>query len=473
MDIAATIEAARAAQASWGAQTLKARLRVIARFRHVFTLRMSDLQKIVEAARPRPPGEALASEILPVAETCAWLQNRAPKVLAPRGVGHGAGLVWRLISRVTVSREPHGVVLIIGPSNYPLGLAGVQALHALTAGNAVIWKPGRGGEASARAFCDITREAALPPSLLCVLDESADAAQAAIRAGVDKVVLTGSASTGSAVLEDLASRIVPATMELSGCDAVFVLPGADLDLVVRALRFGMRFNDGATCIGPHRLFASSEILTALEPRLTEACREIGPCRVDPAVAARVRRLAQEAVEGGARLLTGDLEDDAPYLPILLADASPGMQLLKADTFAPVLSIVSVQDEEDALEAARVCPYALGATVFGPARDAEAFAGRVPAGFVIVNDMIVPLGDPRVPFGGRGRSGFGVTRGAEGLLEMTRIRTVVASRGRSRPHLDAPPETSQAMLSAYMKARHAFTLRERLAGWLGCLRVILK
>jgi delta 1-pyrroline-5-carboxylate dehydrogenase len=92
--------------------------------------------------------------------------------------------------------------------------------------------------------------------------------------------------------------------------------------------------------------------------------------------------------------------------------------------------------EEALAALSLCPYALGASIFGPVEAAIALAARIPAGSICVNDLIVPTADPRLPFGGRGRSGFGVTRGAAGLLEMTVVKTVSVRRGRFRPHLAA-------------------------------------
>lgn len=471
VDIGAELRRVRAAQQNWAARPIRTRLGVIQSMRRAIARDLEALERAAENGRSRPPGASLAAEVAPLLETAAWLVRCAAKILADDPRRRGGGPLWRLASRVRVVREPHGVVLIIGPSNYPLGLAGVQVLHALAAGNGVVWKPGRGGGSAARVLARIAEESGLPKNLLLVLDESPESARAAIEAGVDKVVLTGSAQTGAAVLADLAPRLTPSVMELSGCDAVFVLPGADPDLVVRAVAFGMCLNDGATCIGPHRLFARQEMLDVLAPRLVAACEAMGACRVEESIARRVRRLAREAVREGARLMCGSLEDGEPYRPILLDRARPTMALLQADTFAPTLSLVSVADEHEAIGAAAQCPFALGATVFGPPRKAAAFARRVPAGLVLVNDMIAPLGDPRVPLGARGRSGFGVTRGAEGLLEMTRLKAVVVSRGRARPHFAPWDATTRRAIAAYLVARHGATWWERLGAWWHAVRAV--
>jgi acyl-CoA reductase-like NAD-dependent aldehyde dehydrogenase len=470
-DAAARVRLAREAQPAWADTPLPERLRLLRRFRHDLPARTAALVTIIERVHPRPPGETLAAEVLPLAEACRFLERRAPRILRPRRLPAGLRLLWMGGTQIELRRDSFGVVLVIGPANYPLLLPGVQALQALAAGNAVVLKPGRHSRPAAVAFASALEAAGLEPDLCPVLDEATDAARDAIDAGVDKVVLTGSADTGRAVLAQLAPHLTPATVELSGCDAVFVRHDADLDLVTDALRFGLRLNDGRTCIAPRRVFVHTSLAAKLEFRLRRVAEELGTFAVDPAVAASARRLAREAVEQGARRVWGALEDDAPFAPVILADASPEMELLREDVFAPVLSMVSVESDEAALAAAARCPYALGATVFGSRRAARALARRVPAGAVVVNDMVAPTAEPRMPFGGRGRSGFGVTRGAEGLLEMTRLKAIAVPRGWWRPHLLPAHPSNARMLEAGIAALHAGTLRARLRGWLGLLRAL--
>jgi hypothetical protein len=149
-----------------------------------------------------------------------------------------------------------------------------------------------------------------------------------------------------------------------------------------------------------------------------------------------------------------------------------MALLKDDVFAPVLALVAVAGPDQALAFDAECPYALGASVFGPFAAARDFALRVGAGVVTINDLIVPTADPRLPFGGFGRSGFGRTRGAEGLLEMTAAKAVTAKRGGFRPHLD-PGADAGGMARAYLKAAHGAGVKERLGGAVAMLKAVLK
>jgi delta 1-pyrroline-5-carboxylate dehydrogenase len=150
-------------------------------------------------------------------------------------------------------------------------------------------------------------------------------------------------------------------------------------------------------------------------------------------------------------------------PIVVADASPTMRLLYEDIFAPILTLVRVDDLDEALSMDTRCPYALGATVFRQAATASVFAQRIKAGVVVVNDVIVPTADPRLPFGGRGRSGYGVTRGAEGLLDLTVPEAIAVRHGRWRPHYAPSQPEDASLFQAYITAAHAASWPQRMTG----------
>ncbi len=420
--VALLLNTARAAGRAWAAAGLRTRLLVIGGVRRSIAADPAALARTI----PRNPADTLVAEVLPLAEAARFLVRRAPAILRPVRPRGGRPL-WLLGIRAEIRREPCGVVLILAPSNYPLFLAGAQALQALAAGNAVCVKPAPGCTAPMQALADLLRRAGLPEGVFTVLPE--DAGPEAAGAGFDRIVLTGSAETGQRVLHAAADTLTPCTMELSGADAVFVLPGADLPLVASCLAYGLRLNGGATCIAPRRVFVGTEAAAELGQALLKRLPGVPDALVPPAIAARLAALAENAVDAGAHMLAA-----GPGRPLVLTGATSDMALLQQDVFAPWLAIVPVPDMAAALAAADACPFALGASVFGPADAARAFADRVRAGSVCVNDVIVPTADPRLPFGGRGRSGFGLTRGAEGLLEMTVAKTISIRRGRLRPHL---------------------------------------
>lgn len=452
-DVAAALTRARAAGRDWAARPVRDRLQVVARARQLIARNAAALAATVA----RNPADTLVAEVLPLAEAARYLQRHARAILAPARLRGGAPL-WLLGVRAELRKEPCGVVLVLAPSNYPLFLPGAQALQALAAGNAVCVKPAPGCAAPMQALAALLAEAGLPGGVLFLLDPSAG--DAASRAGFDRIVLTGSAETGARVLAASAERLTPATMELSGSDAVFVLPGAKLDLVARCLAYGLRLNGGATCIAPRRVFVPEALAAALEAKLLALLPGVPDAAVPEGIASRLAGLVQRAVGDGARLAAA-----GAGRPVVVADARPGMALLQRDVFAPWLALVPVADAAAALAAAEACPFALGASIFGPPAAARELAGRVRAGSVCINDLIVPTADPRLPFGGRGRSGFGTTRGELGLLEMTVPKAVSTRRGWFRPHLN-PAGPDDAMLFAHMTALLHGTWDDRRAALQG-------
>ena len=454
--------AARAAQARWAATPLSDRLARVRELRRLIAEHAPLLAEASASARQRPALESLTAEVLPLAEACRFLERDAAKLLAPRRLGSRGLPLWLAGVRSEVRREPCGVVLIIGPGNYPLLLPGVQLIQALVAGNAVLLKPGVGGSFAARALIEIIHLAGFDSHLVALLPESTEAARSAIEARPDKVLFTGSAATGEKILAQLAPHLIPATMELSGCDAVIVRADADLDLVVKALTFGLTLNNGATCMAPKRVFVHRSIATELEGRLARAFPGRGSTQLTSAATEQLRPLLDEAVAHGAHFIAGGRADDGSIqTPVILAGVSSSAQLLREDIFAPVLALVTVSDDADAIFRTNSCPYALGASIFTHDEStARAIAASITAGVVSINDLIIPTADARLPFGGRQRSGFGVTRGAEGLLELTALKVVTVSRSKFRPAFDPSHPKDEAMFQAYLGVTHGRGLLQR-------------
>jgi acyl-CoA reductase-like NAD-dependent aldehyde dehydrogenase len=260
----------RAVQARWALTPIRERLRVVRELRHLIAENANALAVAAGAVSGRPLAEKLVSEVLPLADACRWLERNAGRVLFPRRCGKRGRPFWLQGVSFEVQRQPLGVVLVIAPGNYPLFLPAVHSLHALIAGNAALLKPAPGTRDVALAFSNLAQGAGLDPALLTILPESVEAARHAIADGVDKVIFTGSSENGREVLSTLVGTNTPAVMELSGQDAVLVLADADLELVVRALRFGTRLNAGETCIAPRRLVVVQSIADDLLARLSAA-----------------------------------------------------------------------------------------------------------------------------------------------------------------------------------------------------------
>ncbi len=473
--IANAMLSARAAQKIWSRTTLAHRLQLVRKLRQLIADNASQLAESSATARNRPTLESLAAEVLPLAEACRFLEREAEKILAPQHFGIRNRPLWLAGMRSEIHREPFGVILVIGPGNYPLLLPGVQVIQALVAGNAVLLKPGVGGTNVAQFLCELIIRAGFDAQLVSLLPETAEAARHAIAAQPDKVVFTGSAITGEKILAQLAPQLIPATMELSGCDAVIIRADADLDLVVKALVFGVTLNGGATCLAPKRVFIARSLATELEGRLARAFPISSQRELATANHKDLLPLLNDAIARGAHFVAGSIGDDGElHTPIVLGGVSSSSLLLNEDVFAPVISIITVANDDEAITQANNCPYALGASIFS--RDepaARSLASKITAGVISINDLILPTADARLPFGGRGRSGFGSTRGAEGLLELTAPKVVTVTRGNFRPALDPPQSGDEKLFEAYLKLTHGHGWKARWCALLSFIKILTR
>jgi acyl-CoA reductase-like NAD-dependent aldehyde dehydrogenase len=276
--------------------------------------------------------------------------------------------------------------------------------------------------------------------------------------------------------------LISSTLELSGCDALFLLDDGDAELAARATWFGTMLNRGQTCLAVRRAFVPRSLygdfcgrlgrLSAAGAALTLAL---------PAQGQQAERLVQAALDQGGRLLSPPRSavangQSAAFQPAIIADARPEMALCREASFAPVLAVLPYDTPEQALEMDGQCSYALGASIFtrSPSR-ASALAAQLRSGAVAVNDVIVPTAHPGTPLGGRADSGWGVTQGAEGLLEMTVPQVVSLRTDTFRPHYDLVNEGAAVrhldLASALLQSSHAATFGQRFRGWLRLARAL--
>jgi acyl-CoA reductase-like NAD-dependent aldehyde dehydrogenase len=445
---------AAGAQARWAMTSVRDRLRVLRAARHSMAAEAAAFAAAISPRLARTQANTLVGELLPLLDACKFLEREAKQLLAPRKLGRGGRPFWLGGVLVEIHREPIGHVLVIGPANFPLFLPGVQALQALAAGNAVTWKPGLGGADVATLFQQHLRAAGLPEGLLTVTGETVEDARIALADGPGKVFFTGSSSSGQRVLAGLAETATPAVVELSGADAVMVMPSADLPQVAKAVAFGLRLNGGAVCMSPRRLFATRSTMSALRPLLEAELAKVPAVALDAATSAKLQTMLAEAVAGGA-VVHGELRAEAQG-PVVVERANARMAIARSDIFAPVISLLEAESMLHVLDQYAECPYGLTASIFcgkGDEKKARTMAGMLKAGTVLINDLIAPTVDPRVPFGGRGASGYGLTRGAEGLLEMTAVKVLLVRRGGRARHLEPEGESDAQIFTSLIEVEH--------------------
>jgi aldehyde dehydrogenase (NAD+) len=484
--VASRFSRAYGAQLLWRDLKLKDRLAILSKLRELLVRDRLMLAQAIQIPNRQNYAETMSAELMPLADSVRWLCRRARHILKTRYTQRRHTPLWLGLLESSIVRVPHGLVLIIGAGNYPLYLTGVQALQALAAGNAVALKPAPGAELVTERFVDLLKEAGVPGDLCVLLDSSVEAAQEAIEAGVDKVVLTGSSRSGRNVLKQLADSLTPATMELSGCDAMYVLPGADIHRVCDTIAFTLRLNGGASCLAPRRIFVPQKTYEVfhrlLSQRLTADSQKEWRTQIPRFVFQKLQTGVKEAVQAGARVFesphanialttsisnqsttTSERVDGVSIGHLVLTDMNPTMSLCSADIFAPLVMIVPVADWAEALQFDSMCPYALTASVYGPLEDALRMTKFISAGSITINDALVPTADPQLPFGGRGESGFGVTRGDEGLMSMTVPKVITIRRGRWLPHLQPPSPADESLLDGLLQFNHSGSLLKRLLG----------
>ena len=484
---AAEAAAARTAQETWAATPIPARLKHVRNLRALLVERMDAIGAAIAEDIGRPALEIAGSEILPTTAALKFLEKRAARVLAPRAVSWWDQPTWLMGNRDTVHHRPWGVVGIIGTWNYPLFLNAGQIASALVAGNAVLWKPSENAPRTADVTAQLFRDAGFPAGLLQTLPATREAGPQLAEASVDHVVFTGSDVVGRKLAARLGERLVPSTLELSGCDAMFVFADANLEMAVKGAWFGLSINRGQTCIAVRRVFVHRDKCEAFVALLKPLIGRAGPMRlVTPGQLTQAQRLVEDAVKRGATVLPapegnspgsipaerepgGELPSEtAPALrPTLLINVTPDAAFCREACFAPVAAVIPFETPEEALAMAKLSPFGLSASVFSANVEAvSGFAARIPSGSVVINDVLAPTAHPATPFGGRGASGWGETQGAEGLLAMTTPQVVTVHKGTLRPHLDDaanPDPATGEILRGLIRFSHGRGLKHKLGG----------
>lgn len=460
----------RAAQAAWISIPLSTRLAAVRRLRHGLAENAERLALAATHDIGRPAGEVLATDIIPSADALRFLERRASRILRPRKVPASLRPWWLFGERETVHRRPIGVMGVVGTWNYPILLNAVTIAQALTAGNGVVWKPSELVPTVAESMHGLFLGAGFPADLFARLPADRELGRQLVEADIDHLVFTGSADVGRKVAGRLGERLIPSTMELSGCDAMVVLDDADVQLAAQAAWYGSMLNVGQTCLAVRRVFVDRKLygqfLDAIQPLASDS-------RAQPLAlmsqATQAERLVRDAAAGGATILNAKeapaAADDPPrFPPTIVANASPDMAICREASFAPVLAVLPFDNELELIAMTEKCAYGLGASIFtADPRRGQRLAARLRAGSVSINDVIVGTAHPAIGFGGVRQSGWGVTRGEEGLLQLTVPQVVTVRKGRFRLHFHGDDPGFAEMTRGLLMWGHAAKWRSRWTG----------
>jgi len=425
---AALYARARDAARLWEARPPAERARIVGRASDRLAARVDAVAAVIVDENGKPEVEALGHDLLPSIQHLRTLEDRAAEVLADRPVP----LPWMPVRSAVLRRRAHGVVLVVSPWNFPLAIPLAQVASALVAGNAVVLKPSEITPRCADVIGELFPD--LPDDLLTIVHGDGAVGAALVDAGPDKIFFTGSLQTGRAVMAAAAQHPVPVSLELGGVDALIVREDADLELAAAAAAWGATCNTGQVCASVERILVHRAVADDFRLRLLHKLLRIEP-RTDQGRPTLDRQVAvyrahvDDARERGLSV-DGDGIDGDRLRPTLVSGPGTEDSLAWTDeTFGPLVALVPFADDDEAVALHDGVGFGITASVFG--RDAEAaraLARRLRTGAVSVNDVGATLyGHGELPWGGVGKSGFGRSKGDEGLLEGTWCQVIESAR----------------------------------------------
>jgi len=428
---------ARDAQLRWQDWPVRDRCRSLRHLRDAIFEARDEIVDLVTRESGKPRIEAIFAELMLALDTADFLSRHANAWLRSQRVPHH-NLALKTKSGC-LTFEPHGVVAIISPWNYPFAIPMLQIIAAVVAGNAVLLKASELTPATGALVADLFRRANFPLNLVQAVQGGVGIGSALIEAAPDKVFFTGSVATGTRIAEACAQKLIPSVLELGGKDAMIVLADADLNAASSAAVWGGFTNCGQACLSVERIYVHRDVAQ----RFIDLCiaktkkLRLGPASDPDAEIGPMIRLGQvEKVEeqlrdatsrGAAILIGGNRRPDLgpTFLePVIIAHVDHSMQLMRAETFGPVIAIQIVSTADEAVALANDSPFGLSGSVWTKsATRAREIASRLRVGSVMINDVASYYGISEAPHGGRRASGWGRTHSRFGLLEMVQVKYV--------------------------------------------------
>ncbi|MDQ6858756.1 MAG: NAD-dependent succinate-semialdehyde dehydrogenase [Chloroflexota bacterium] len=437
-DVTAAIAAADAAFCSWRVVPMAERAIRMRLLATVLRDRKDRYARLITTEMGKPITEARA-EIDKCALSCDHYAEHAATYLADEVVESNARASY-------VAFEPLGVILAVMPWNYPFWQVIRFLAPALMAGNAALLKHASNVPQCALAIQEAVRDAGFPPDLMRTLLVSGAAIEPAIADDrVRAVTLTGSTDTGARIAELAGRHVKKAVLELGGSDPFIVLRDADVAAAAATATKARFQNAGQSCIAAKRFLVEEPIAADFERRFAAAisalrvgdpldpATDVGPlARGD--LRETLERQVSESVRMGARVVVGGTKRRGTgwfYEPTLLADVTEDMPVLREETFGPVAALLTVPDADEAIRIANSSPYGLGAALWTADEEAaRALARRIESGSVFINGMVAS--DPRLPFGGVKKSGYGRELSSFGIREFVNVQTIWIGPAAAQP-----------------------------------------
>lgn len=424
--VARKAQAARAAQPAWAAVPLAERIAAIARFRQAVVVQTESLAAVMtrETGKPIRLSRNELNGLLPRLD---FFIAEAQAALATEAVFHDGSM------REEIEHRPLGLVANISAWNYPWFVGCNVLVPALLAGNAVLYKPSEHAAMTGLEIGRLLHAAGVPERVLTTLVGGGDVGAALLAQDIDGLFFTGSHATGQRIAQALAGRFhVRLQLELGGKDPAYVCEDADPRAAAESLADGAMYNTGQSCCSVERIYVHEKVHDAFVAAFVEQVRGmkagptmseesyIGPLTRQPQLAVLEAQCA-DALAQGAQLLVGGRRVEGPghwFAPTVFSHVNHGMQLMREESFGPVIGIQKVAGDEEAVRLMNDSRYGLTAGVYTPdAARARRLLAQLQAGSLYWNccDRV----SPRLPWSGVKDSGVGLTLSREGIRTFTR------------------------------------------------------
>jgi acyl-CoA reductase-like NAD-dependent aldehyde dehydrogenase len=432
-------------QPFWAALSLEDRARYMRRAGDVLLEDLDEIAELLTNEQGKPRVESYTMELLPTVDSLKWIADNGPEILSDEKLSMP---VFLKSKSAKLTYEPIGVVGVIAPWNYPWSIPFGEVAIALMAGNGVVLKPASLTPLIGERIRQTFEKAGLPEGLVRTVHGGGRIGDALVKSSAGKIFFTGSVEVGRKVGVECAKRMKGSVLELGGKDPQIVCADADLANAISGAVWGGFANAGQTCSGIERVYVHRDVsdafvegvvreterLTVGDPR--QWTTEIGPM-ISAEQAKIVTELVDDAIESGATKLTGGPTEvkgmkGSFIAPVVLTGVTHEMRIMNEEIFGPVLPIVTVDSEEEAIELANDSQFGLGASVWTKDRaKGERMAHQIQSGMVWTNDHSFSHGACVCAWGGVKDSGLGRSHSKFGFYECVNIKQLAWEPGWAR------------------------------------------
>src|SRR3954453_11583443 len=437
--VQAVVDDVASVQPFWAQLPLAGRARYMKRAAQAILDQLDDIARLLSREQGKPINEAYVMELIPTIDALNWIADAGQQILSDERIPQPQA--FTKLKKSVFSYEPLGVVGVIAPWNYPWSIPFGEVAMALMAGNGVVLKPASLTPLIGERIREVFVRAGLPDGLVRTIHGGGAVGNALVESTAAKIFFTGSVDVGRRVGVACAERLKGSVLELGGKDAQIVCADANLEHAVSGCLWGSFANAGQTCAGIERTYVVSEVAERFIEGAVEGARalrvgdplsfetEIGPM-VSREQYELVKELVDDAVANGAELRCGGAvdvdgyEDAAFFAPTVLTNVTHDMRIMREEIFGPVVPIITVDSEEEAIQLANDSNFGLSASVgtLDPQK-ADRNARRIEAGSVWINDHMSSHGTCQCSWGGVKESGIGRAHSKFGFYECVNIKHV--------------------------------------------------